>query len=1494
MADCKIFLTLGDNAPLEFNSNRELDTYLWENRETLLAGEHDPEVFFDISRSQEMNLRVKKLADLGKKYEATLAAGHIKNIDELGDVAIGVGLSNLFDELGNPRDMSLPGRESLNGVLTEQQRNFRTDFGSDLHKIVEARLSGGSPSLKLLSKHPTILRKVEAEVDKMLDFIKNKHTVNGKKPTLYTETRLVSKNVDPAFLDVIRNSDLVPSWSTGNTSDIRQSWGKADLIVVDDSGNVWVYDMKTTGSSIMVGTRANQGNELNLGSYVAMCNQWDIPAKSGGFLEFNTSFSPDGLSITDIKWNTLRPFNTGATLTAAKTYFPSNVAHPIEAIDETETIVSRVVPNNTFMSQHTLLELDANEEKKKKYPVQDSEPIHRYRPNAKYKYYVPINRIPKGLNRNWMYANYIIGNTEEELNQRIEEYVALANEMDTDILPLVADAIVEASATRNTLELQQKLRNISKTNYENIYNQIKRYVNNGWVLLNDDVLIQNGLFLFQKPNSAIVDLVMVDTHALNLPLSFNVDPTNKNKDANRTSILGQFLRDDKVDPMYFMQGTVGNAVLLKGFIYLNQHPEILSGNKIANIKAISVKDAHTATISNKRLERTYTRLMQEYNKKYKDHQLQLYSNLLMDDVSSAVVTCHEILQNAVDEEARSLINYKAFKSVHPDAQYTIDELEKRLMQIQRLKPTMDSSRMSAENEIQMAKRCLQRGLMSYRGLDPVAEEDVGAYVTGTVALEGTEASSMKESRSVVLRQLQTVISGFHDVYKQEFEHLAALWQNKYDKFRKEAGISLIAANDFQYFRDNWFVKDNGKIHKSMQLIREDDPYWNGKPAEKELYDLYMSFWRRLRYNDDVQEIQEAKQDGSYYEIPLVRTNFKKQLAAGGFWDAVKGTWARAKRDAAGLFFDLQTTSDVIEQEEENRLEAIKLPSYIKEFVGNDRRKAIEKYGTSAYETNMDIIALTVLAVGLRSEMSAHAMMLCNAIRANAYYEHIVDHNTMQGIIDALDAQLNSKMFQRSVIDSHLRGIAMLINFCKGITSTGTLAFSWKSFTRETIRGITDMFSRIQWDEMYSSKFGYRDYLDALKIILEEGPKNIKVNSFIMQLSHNFGMANFSGNQIVEASKSNRYGVFELGSDVMFITATWPDFIHRTAMLVAHLKHIGAYDAYSLDENDVLTYDMTKDQRFQTWLKYKDDETKVPDSDFDKYIQERDLYRELLADFDNAGKRKPDGTKYEEGDLLPEALSPRTQDNLKTVADRAYGNYDDETKSLMQKRLLGALFFQFKTFPLERLSQWFKSPTHINDITYEQQYWDDGEPIIGYFTEDNRVELGRLSDIDKNWLMTGRAWYLKYPNGHQVMGHIHRAFAVAGYLLNHNQAELEDTWKTNPYFRGQLALGLYDTLFGVLLAFLIRIWFGEETVQNMKNEEWYTRWLYAVGTGMTQDGPVWSLIGNIIGNGAPPSLSILRQYMTNAASVITGDTSLIYGFANSLGATREFTNLLTDE
>ena len=55
-------------------------------------------------------------------------------------------------------------------------------------------------------------------------------------------------------------------------------------------------------------------------------------------------------------------------------------------------------------------------------------------------------------------------------------------------------------------------------------------------------------------------------------------------------------------------------------------------------------------------------------------------------------------------------------------------------------------------------------------------------------------------------------------------------------------------------------------------------------------------------------------------------------------------------------------------------------------------------------------------------------------------------------------------------------------------------------------------------------------------------------------------------------------------------------------------------------------------------------------------------------------------------MLPQALSPQQALNVKQYADDLYGNYDEETKSIVQKQTLGSLFFQYKTYGLAQAAQ----------------------------------------------------------------------------------------------------------------------------------------------------------------------------------------------------------------
>jgi hypothetical protein len=102
----------------------------------------------------------------------------------------------------------------------------------------------------------------------------------------------------------------------------------------------------------------------------------------------------------------------------------------------------------------------------------------------------------------------------------------------------------------------------------------------------------------------------------------------------------------------------------------------------------------------------------------------------------------------------------------------------------------------------------------------------------------------------------------------------------------------------------------------------------------------------------------------------------------------------------------------------------------------------------------------------------------------------------------------------------------------------------------------------------------------------------------------------------------------------------------------------------------------------------------------------------------------------------------------------------------------------------------------------------------------------------------------------------------------------------------------DTFTSLLIYGFIRIVYPEEALENMNDQDWWTRWSYAVATGVASDGPIWSVFSSIWGGGQIPVVSGISRWMTSAWSVLNGDQFLPAMF-NTFGATRELTSMFKE-
>jgi len=67
MSNCKIIMKIpGTNESLEFDSNRKLDEYLWNNKDVLLHNASDSAIFYEVNKKSEVTLKLKQIAEIGK------------------------------------------------------------------------------------------------------------------------------------------------------------------------------------------------------------------------------------------------------------------------------------------------------------------------------------------------------------------------------------------------------------------------------------------------------------------------------------------------------------------------------------------------------------------------------------------------------------------------------------------------------------------------------------------------------------------------------------------------------------------------------------------------------------------------------------------------------------------------------------------------------------------------------------------------------------------------------------------------------------------------------------------------------------------------------------------------------------------------------------------------------------------------------------------------------------------------------------------------------------------------------------------------------------------------------------------------------------------------------------------------------------------------------------------------------------------------------------
>ena len=1531
MSACNIQIKLGQHE-YTFTSDEELDLFLRDHSSELkkiksLYKLQEFDKTFSISEEQDIaltkvsdiisayNRTPKKVKKREKKTLPDWNEDFVPDVDEYEYADViqnSISVSKYVEIMGNRHDISKPQITGMNSAYElyfkeklrdsgikdeavieqewkreEWKGKLSARLGDDIHYIMEIKFRQiEDPTIKIDYNNFVVLteedfKKFEPVLDNIVNKIKSKYP-NAK---FYPEFPIVSKELCSGIKDQLKQHQH--SAKTIN--------GRIDLLVIDEHGEPHVIDWKT--SSKRIGSWKEMDNKIlglngwkksatkvknfaQIGNDVAMLEQYGLSGDGEAvpiYCEFATDESGHPIKkvvkieedkpIKDLEYTSWHYIDIHARA-AEYTY---SITTPIEVKDlqQLGDTLNAILPGTNIAEQHTK-HFNASIEHFKKDKtfvkvIQAGTP--KYESGYRYMFYK--NDLPD--------KSVEFAKSEEELDEKLRKYAKdVQDYMATEMTHFAKDFFnVMYNKGENQSLIDKWLANFSAGQSKYIQNRFRKYYRNGWQLTINDELNNNGIFLFKKNN--VIDIVILSSEDLHHVYEI----TGKHGTANHT-VVGAKLDDNEVgaDPLNIMNSEYGNLLLIKAATLMAKNPDLFKDAKIGNIKAIN--PWHKSETSFRSVKyftgswNTIARLNPELNLKLLD------SAQFLTDIDRCLHEAQELLLS------EDINRYFQETVIHSDGEYTRSEILYLMKQIRTLYPSTYKMPVGKEYENRniepspeaLAYQQLGLALLHTRSLHVYSEPDVGKHLNRGIFPVGLEVSQIGQSESTNVRALGLLFSKYREFYTSRFNEVANEFIQLCNEVYEEWGVSESTLNPTEFFKNFIETDEAGNISPEMLLKRPSNPDFADKPKSQEFVQFIADTFAPYRFSDVAAEDMDSKMgNNEYWQIPLLEARLGQQVRDSIKRNGVKGfgssVWQKVK-DTGDKVRDFYTGKEKWEESWTERHSDTEVAYNRFLDIDSEQRAELLSDANRVWSTDLKAIFLHTMSAAAISDASKTYGPDFAAFRAAINYEMLIGNNEIPEIYDFINNFIKNKVFLKQIRERSLDTINSVIQVIKKVSSMATLGLNIRNFTKEMITQMYITATR-SWQNQIPN-VNAEDFYKAFTYVITKAPVSLNTQGFMSFLNQRYAMSNYGIAEMADTMHRNHIGLQNLTSGDVFIGTKIPDDYYRLTILIARMMHDGCFDAY-VQDGDTWRYDMHKDPRFTKFL--NNDK-----SDIHEYMEQKRLYES----YKEAWKRyDPDG----DYNTFPDAYPPEEKASIRDAAGQLYGFFDSEDKSLLCSRFLGAAFMQYKTWLSAKLNQWLKAPGFTNLmqrhwvkngqgkrlylVSASQEELDKGMDILRYVAEDD-PDLEKYVSEDR-----AAAWIIE--EGSFQEGMIQATGAFLADLLTWDYDSFKRHWE-DPITRGQFINGLFD-VFGVMLfAGLVKLLFGEEVVNNRKEQDWVTQWSYGVLMGFANDGPFHQVIYSVMGDLNPPSILAIKQWAQTANSVLSGSKSLGQGIVETFGATRE--------
>lgn len=692
----------------------------------------------------------------------------------------------------------------------------------------------------------------------------------------------------------------------------------------------------------------------------------------------------------------------------------------------------------------------------------------------------------------------------------------------------------------------------------------------------------------------------------------------------------------------------------------------------------------------------------------------------------------------------------------------------------------------------------QKALLLYSGETVVDNETLSSLEELAITPTSINNNSARRAGFLVQKAIDLIRNKIIEWYNGGPKQIFAEY---YKACGYTAGRNALIGDQASVYKNLYQVDENGT--NTFLFKNPYDPNVDLKQHERTFLKkiLYEFYKVRIAMNPgSVKEITGPEDKRLYQQLPKNYLYVPLQKASLGTRNAdIKGRVQQLGKDLHRIFTDPggyaeelrgNLTRSYVSERDSAIREMRTYNKYSRSELNQESRNSIiNERGVQYFETNVENLFIDFMAQQVQCEENNKLLMKLRgielALTLKGLSENDSDIKEVEKVVKYIDDYITVNVYNKSIMEPTAQKIDNFIQPFRRLVSEFYIAANPAAFFRDILQGLQENFMMAAIK--YQTDVGVDDVAFAYKEVIMEGATNMMNMSKLNQFNVKYGFSNFDAAKVSERLKSGRAGVLN-GSNWLYCTLRGPDYLNRMVLFVAKLKHDGAYEAYSLDEEGRLKYDWKKDKRFSAYA--------AGDTSNPKYNEQRALYMSLIRAFNTENPSR----RLSYNDALPDAYTMEQIRSIKTLSESIYGAYDQSARSKFESTAVGRNFLFFTTWMNGMVNTYYKKPqVSHSELALEQETDYDGNKL--FFEADGS---GNTTTVD-----TGIPVMKYVPIMVQgVFNTFGQIFKEAYDAYNNGGlSKFSDNWKkniwNNPINRRNLRRALTDLLVMIILGSLFK-------------------------------------------------------------------------------------------